>query len=80
MICPACGSCRTLMLRSLWMRNGTPSLPTRSWRKNTGPGLSSLMAMAIRASSGSSASSPSPEQTTSNSRLIMGAAVAVPMR
>ena len=41
----------------MWKR--WPWRPTRSWRKNTGPRLSSLIAIAITIISGETASSPS---------------------
>ena len=40
------------IVRSLSISNGTPSRPTRRWRKMTGPWLSTLMAIAQAAMSG----------------------------
>ena len=51
----------------MWKR--LPWRPTRSWRKNTGPRLSSLIAIAIAISSGETASRPSEAPNRSNARL-----------
>ena len=70
-ICPACGSCLHAHAAQLVDAKWHAALADAFLAEKTPVPGCQLMAMAIRASSGSSASNPSPEQTTSNSRLIM---------
>ena len=59
------------MVRNLWMRNGWPKRPTRSWRNITGPAESSFTHSAISSSSGASINRPRLDSSTSNKRLAM---------
>ena len=57
------------IVRNLTMRKTLPPRPWRSWRKKTGPRLSSLIAAAQTASNGLISSSPAPASVTSKARL-----------
>jgi len=57
------------MLRSLIMVNGRPFSPIRTWRKKTGPGESSLMAMAATKMAGAETTRPSSAPAISIARL-----------
>ena len=63
-------SASTHMLRNFNIRKVLPSLPTRSWLKNTGPfGSSTLIRIAIMANSQQNATSTAALKTISNTRL-----------
>ena len=62
-------SAPSTMVRNLNISNGTPSRPMRRWRKSTGPGESSLIAIAIAASTGDSTTNSSPAPTRSKVRF-----------
>ncbi len=53
------------MDRNLIIRNISPLMPTRSWRKNTGPLLVTLTAMATASSTGDSSRTSSTLVTAS---------------
>ena len=57
------------MVRNLSTVNGLPPRPIRCWRKSTGPGESSLIAIAIASSTGSASSRPEAAPATSSSRF-----------
>ena len=59
------------MVRNLCIWNGRPSSPARVWLKNTGPRLSSWIAIAINGKSGAVNRSPTEETTMSKARLII---------
>ena len=56
-------------MRNFTIRNSRPPRPWRAWRKNTGPRVSSLIAIAAATSTGEIASRPAAEATMSNVRL-----------
>jgi hypothetical protein len=57
------------MDRNLWIRNGLPCKPIRSWVKRIGPVRSAATAIATTAMTGESASRSVPDTTTSTARL-----------
>ena len=58
MIGPPRRGAPSIIVRNLKILNGTKNLPMRCCRKNTGPGESSLMAIATAANSGRSNTKP----------------------
>ena len=63
-------SAPTRIVRNLTMRKIDPPRPWRSWRKKTGPRLSSFTASATTAITGASNSSPRAARVTSTARLV----------
>ncbi len=57
------------MERNLIMGKGCPSRPMRSWQKNTGPGDSSLIAIAVSVIKGLSSTNPTNDPTMSMARF-----------
>src|SRR5690348_4354196 len=57
--------------RNLKIRNGRPFLPTRCWRKRTGPGLSNLIMNAMAIRNGSNRVRPAADPTMSIERLAV---------
>src|SRR6476661_5208254 len=57
------------MVRNLWIENVTPPSPTRSCRKNAGPGLVTRTASAITTNSGEVMARATAATTTSKARL-----------
>src|SRR3990172_8550372 len=57
------------IVRNLKIRNSFPPSPTRSWRKNTGPGLSSLIRAATSSRNGSNTIKPTTATRTSALRF-----------
>ena len=70
-------SASTCMLRNLSILKGRPFLPTRVWRKKTGPGESSLTAMAVTMNAGESSRTATALVSTSKARLKSSATSSV---
>ena len=62
-------SASATIVRNFTIRNSRPPRPWRAWRKNTGPRVSSLTAIAAAARIGEITSRPRPDATMSNVRL-----------
>ncbi len=63
-------SASTLIVRSLYIRNGRPCRPARIWEKRTGPELSSLIAIATTIANGAKTSNPAMATPMSKRRRI----------
>ncbi len=62
-------SASVTIVRNLSIWKGRPLMPTRSWRKRTGPGVLSRMVMAIARNSGEASTRISVLATMSNAGL-----------
>ncbi len=59
------------MERNLYIVNGRPRLPMRTWRNNAGPGDSMRIASAVVSSSGESSARPISAPAVSSARLVI---------
>ncbi len=66
-------SASSVIVRNFQMRKTVSRCPRRTWRKNTGPGESSLIAIAIAAKTGASSTSPNTDSAMSSQRLSTSA-------